>query len=400
MNMTKSWRLGLMAAALGLTGVSSAAEIQWGPAFEIETDADVDVSKQIVRAVNVADPNSVDIIEVIFPGDVAVEFEPEHTFEFNDNLNDVGVGAGSVTGTDVFFTGQDAGLTTGNQDLDDVFDSHGWVSGAPDGGVIAVVELASLVVGQTYQIQLIGAADDRECCEYRQMQIWNDDFDPVDEELWFGRSNDFDQDDIRGPGSVIGSFTADADVQYINLVGNAEFDDGNGAFGGGGVDPGISAYVLSLTEGGGGLTGDFNNDGVLDAADIDDLTTQVVGGSNPAAYDLNADALVNSVDMSVWVKDLFNSWIGDANLDGQFNSGDLVSVLASGTYEADIDSVWTTGDFTGDGRTDSSDLVAALADGGYEAGPRAAVASVPEPGSAMLVLMGLAVVGCLRLGRR
>jgi hypothetical protein len=131
---------------------------------------------------------------------------------------------------------------------------------------------------------------------------------------------------------------------------------------------------------------------VLDASDIDDLTTQSASGTNPAAYDLNDDTLVNDGDVNVWVKDLFNSWIGDANLDGEFTSGDLVQVLASGTYEAEIPSAWTTGDFNGDGRTNSTDLVAALADGGYEAGPRAATASVPEPVASWLLGMALAVI--------
>jgi hypothetical protein len=143
----------------------------------------------------------------------------------------------------------------------------------------------------------------------------------------------------------------------------------------------------------GGLTGDFDNSGVLDAPDIDDLTGQVASGANSAAHDLNDDALVNASDIGVWVKDLYNSWIGDANLDGEFNSSDLVSVLASGTYEADVDSVWSTGDFNGDARTNSSDLVAALADGGYEMGPRAAVAAVPEPTSGLLLLIGLLILG-------
>ena len=144
------------------------------------------------------------------------------------------------------------------------------------------------------------------------------------------------------------------------------------------------------------LIGDFNTNGILDGPDIDDLTAQSAMGTNPSAYDLNNDTLVDVNDVNVWVKDLFRSWIGDANLDGEFNSGDLVVVLASGTYELDTDAVWSTGDFNGDGRADSGDLVAALSDGGYELGPRAAVAAVPEPAS-----FGLAIVaGLWILGRR
>jgi hypothetical protein len=228
------------------------------------------------------------------------------------------------------------------------------------------------------------------------MQIWTDDLEPVREDLWFGRSNDFDQDDDRGPGSVIGVFTADATEQYINLVGTADFDDGNGNVGGGGNDPGLSAYILSLAGGGPGVPGDFDGSGVLDAPDIDDLTGQSAGGTNPTAYDLNNDSLVNADDVGVWIKDLYNSWIGDADLDGEFNSGDLVIVLASGAYEADVNSVWSTGDFNGDGRTNSGDLVAALADGGYEAGPRAAVAAVPEPSTAALLLVWLCGMAATR----
>jgi hypothetical protein len=148
------------------------------------------------------------------------------------------------------------------------------------------------------------------------------------------------------------------------------------------------ADLQFLDEFTGGLDGDFDGGGSLDAGDIDDLTAQSAGGLHPAAYDLNSDALVNDQDIGVWIRDLFNSWIGDANLDGEFNSSDLVAVLSSGTYEADVNSVWSTGDFNGDGRTNSGDLVAALSDGGYEVGPRAAVAAVPEPTSSLLLLFG------------
>jgi hypothetical protein len=135
------------------------------------------------------------------------------------------------------------------------------------------------------------------------------------------------------------------------------------------------------------VPGDFDGSGSLDAPDIDDLTAQSAGGTNNLAYDLNSDTLVNSSDVDVWIKDLFNSWIGDADLDGQFNSSDLVQVLASGTYEVDTAAVWSTGDFNGDGRTDSSDLVSALSDGGYEVGPRTAVQAVPEPSAGLLACL-------------
>ncbi len=145
---------------------------------------------------------------------------------------------------------------------------------------------------------------------------------------------------------------------------------------------------------------DLNDDSVCDVQDIDLLTQKVLEGTNEAAYDLNGDGLVDQADRTVWVKDLVVTWYGDANLDGEFNSGDLVAVLSSGTYEADVDSGWGTGDFNGDGRTNSSDLVTALADGGYEAGPRAAVASVPEPSSGLLLSLALGSLLALRRARR
>jgi hypothetical protein len=176
---------------------------------------------------------------------------------------------------------------------------------------------------------------------------------------------------------VIGSWDLLAEVMGLSDV----IEGANGLAIGFLVDPPTGSVVT--------LPGDFNADGVLNAADIDDLTAQSASVTHPAAYDLNDDNLVDTADVTVWIKDLFSSWIGDADLNGEFNSSDLVAVLASGTYEANVDSVWSTGDFNGDGRTNSGDLVAALADGGYESGPRAAVAAVPEPSSLVLLALGL-----------
>ena len=92
------------------------------------------------------------------------------------------------------------------------------------------------------------------------------------------------------------------------------------------------------------------------------------------------------------VHDDYNTWMGDANLDGEFNSSDLIVVFQGGVYETGAAALWADGDFDGDGVFASGDLVAALQDGGYEAGPRAAVAAVPEPSSCILLALGMLLV--------
>ncbi|MBM99072.1 MAG: hypothetical protein CMJ77_08090 [Planctomycetaceae bacterium] len=71
------------------------------------------------------------------------------------------------------------------------------------------------------------------------------------------------------------------------------------------------------------------------------------------------------------------SWAGDSNNNGEFNSGDLVAVCSAGEYE---------------------DAIAAFSDGGYELGALPAIAAVPEPSSAALLLIGL--LACLRRRNR
>ena len=105
----------------------------------------------------------------------------------------------------------------------------------------------------------------------------------------------------------------------------------------------------------------------------------------------------------MWVNDLKNTWIGDANLNGEFNSGDMVQVFARGKYERQETAGWEDGDWNGDTFFGSSDMVAAFVAGGYEkgqkeGGPNPAVNAVPEPGSWWLLM--LAVVSLLPLCRR
>jgi hypothetical protein len=151
------------------------------------------------------------------------------------------------------------------------------------------------------------------------------------------------------------------------------------------------------------LQGDYNGNGSLDAGDLDMQAQAIAGGLNPKEYDLNNDDLVNFADREVWVNDLKNTWIGDANLNGEFNSGDMVQVFARGKYEKGVAAGWEDGDWNGDTFFGSSDMVAAFVAGGYEkglkeGGPNAAVSAVPEPSAIVLALIGL--LSLMGRGRR
>jgi hypothetical protein len=118
------------------------------------------------------------------------------------------------------------------------------------------------------------------------------------------------------------------------------------------------------------------------------------------AYDLDGDGDIDSADRTSWVNDLAKTWMGDANLDGEFNSADFVLVFQAGKYEAGTLALWSEGDWDGDQRFDSGDFVAAFQNGGYENGPRAAeLASVPEPSGLMLIVSAIAGLAAWRRRR-
>lgn len=138
------------------------------------------------------------------------------------------------------------------------------------------------------------------------------------------------------------------------------------------------------------LVGDFDGSGAIDLADVNLLNGKIAAGDNDANFDLTGDGDVNTVDLVNWVKDIRMTWFGDANLDGEFNSGDLVAVFGAGKYDVDADAGWNEGDWNGDLRFDSGDLVAAFSDGGFEVGPVGSQA-VPEPSAIALLLIGMGV---------
>ena len=138
---------------------------------------------------------------------------------------------------------------------------------------------------------------------------------------------------------------------------------------------GLDNVSLSLLSGGHNTVGDFNGDGSLGIDDLNTLTPAIQANSVDTRYDLDGSGVIDLVDRQHWVTDIKNTWIGDTNLDGVFDTSDMITAFSSGQYEDAVvgNSTWSTGDWNGDGEFDSSDLIEAFGQGGYEAGPRAAL---------------------------
>ncbi len=110
---------------------------------------------------------------------------------------------------------------------------------------------------------------------------------------------------------------------------------------------------------------DFNHDRQLNEQDIDLLCAAII--AQDKALDLTGDHSVDVDDLEFLVVTAMDSHIGDANLDGQFDSSDLVLIFQKGEYDDSIDgnSTWREGDWNCDGDFNSADLVFALQRGGW-----------------------------------
>ncbi len=127
---------------------------------------------------------------------------------------------------------------------------------------------------------------------------------------------------------------------------------------------------------------------------IDSLSRVLREGRTWSLFDLNDDGRFTRDDRNHLIREVFRTYLGDSNLDGLFDSSDLVDVFQANEYEDDLEgnSVWATGDWTGDADFGSGDLVAAFQEGGYEQGPRRVL--VPEPsglGAFALAVLAIAV---------
>jgi hypothetical protein len=147
--------------------------------------------------------------------------------------------------------------------------------------------------------------------------------------------------------------------------------------------------------------GDFDDNGLLDLADVDALVGEIVVGTNSLMFDLTGDSQVDELDLSRWLLVAGQSNLpsqgtylsGDANLDGVVDGSDFNEW---NRHKFTATSAWSRGDFNADGFTDGSDFNIwntnkfTAADGST---------MVPEPISIGLAIMGF-FVSSIRALRR
>ena len=111
--------------------------------------------------------------------------------------------------------------------------------------------------------------------------------------------------------------------------------------------------------------GDFNDDGLLDANDLDALFARL-GSAVPEeldAFDLNRNHQIDQRDIDLWVVHSARTALGDTNLDGVVGFGDFLAL--SGNFGR-TDATWRDGDFNGDGVVDFFDYLTLSRNFGFD----------------------------------
>ncbi len=114
------------------------------------------------------------------------------------------------------------------------------------------------------------------------------------------------------------------------------------------------------------VPGDFTGNQQVDVADVDLVCYGL--RSSDDSFDLNQDDRNDLLDLGFLLENILKTSVGDVNLDGRFNSADLIVLFQRGEFEDDVlgNSAWGDGDWNCDGDFTTADLVMAMQAGKYE----------------------------------
>lgn len=200
---------------------ATAASVTWGPVFEIFSTSDIDTTGEVVAAVNGGPANAADI--TVDVGGTPITFvSPAPTILTNANF-----GAGGIPEL----------ASTGNAELDQVFESHTWTDGDQSvaTGTPTPIALDGLINGQEYQLQFFSSADGRGCCSARTMQLLDTPDGTGNQSDFLARASDLTTSGMLRANSVIGTFTADSSTQSVWLANDTVTSN----------DVSTSGYILS-----------------------------------------------------------------------------------------------------------------------------------------------------------
>ena len=145
------------------------------------------------------------------------------------------------------------------------------------------------------------------------------------------------------------------------------------------------------------VSGDFDNNGVLDVVDADALVGEITAMTNDLHFDVTLDGIVDQADLSQWLGDAATAngfaepyQAGDANLDGTVNAGDLNSL---GVNWQGATGAWSAGDFNADNMVNAGDLNGLGVNWQKSLPLAAANSAVPEPSTITFALLSIVFLG-------
>ena len=103
------------------------------------------------------------------------------------------------------------------------------------------------------------------------------------------------------------------------------------------------------------LNGDLDGDLDRDIQDVDLMSQAIKNGSGDLT-DLNCDGTTDQADMDLLIEDIFGTYRGDTDLDGDVDFGDFLELSANfGKTGSDVS--WADGDFDSDCDVDFADFL-------------------------------------------